>query len=381
VQHVPIYFISEALASSKKYYSEMEKICYDIVMSTRKLQHYFEAHRIRVLTNEPVKNIFRNHDSSGRVGKWAMDLSEHVIDFEKRSAKKSQVLAYFIADWMEPSNCTEGGPADTPWLVYCDGAWGASGVGAAAILKSPSGIKLRSAARLQFKAKTEKCSNNIAEYEAVLLGLHKLRVVGVQCCTLKTDSKIISQIEKECIVWDETLERYLHVVRRMDTFFKGFTLKHIERPKKTKADELAKVAARKAELPPDVFFQVIKDPSVKTVEPEPRMINIVQGEDWRAQILAYLHHHYEPNSTAELNRMQQRVKAYQIIEDDLYKTSATRPLFCCVSKSEGKELLAQIHSCLCGGHIGARALMAKVFRQGFYWPSLFNNASKLVKTC
>jgi hypothetical protein len=51
LHQVPIYFVSEALAGSKKYYSEMEKICYAIVMSTRKLQHYFEVHRVRVLTN------------------------------------------------------------------------------------------------------------------------------------------------------------------------------------------------------------------------------------------------------------------------------------------------------------------------------------------
>jgi hypothetical protein len=57
---VPIYFISEALAGSKKYYSEMEKICYAVVMSTRKLRHYFDAHGVRVLTNQPLNDIFRN---------------------------------------------------------------------------------------------------------------------------------------------------------------------------------------------------------------------------------------------------------------------------------------------------------------------------------
>jgi hypothetical protein len=36
-----VYFMSEALASSKRYYSQMEKICYDVVMSARKLHHYF----------------------------------------------------------------------------------------------------------------------------------------------------------------------------------------------------------------------------------------------------------------------------------------------------------------------------------------------------
>jgi hypothetical protein len=145
---IPIYFVSEALSGSKKYYSKMKKICYAVVMSARKLWHYFEAHRVRVLMNQPLNDIFGNHDSSGRIGKWAMELSEHVIDFEKRSAITSQVLVDFIADWMKPSSYTEGIFVDTPWQVYCDGAWGVSGAGAAAILKSPSGIKLRYAAQL-----------------------------------------------------------------------------------------------------------------------------------------------------------------------------------------------------------------------------------------
>jgi ribonuclease HI len=72
---------------------------------------------------------------------------------------------------MEPSNYTEGPVIDTPWQVYYNGAWGVFGVGAATILISPSGIKLRYATHLQFTAEMNKCSNNIAEYEAVLLGL------------------------------------------------------------------------------------------------------------------------------------------------------------------------------------------------------------------
>jgi hypothetical protein len=44
MQQVPIYFVSEAFAGSEKYYPEMEKICYAVVMSARKLRHYFKAH-------------------------------------------------------------------------------------------------------------------------------------------------------------------------------------------------------------------------------------------------------------------------------------------------------------------------------------------------
>jgi hypothetical protein len=75
------------------------------------------------------------------------------------------------------------------------------------------------------------------------------------------------------------LERYLATIRRMENHFEGFIVKHIERTKNIEVDELAKAASRKKVLPPNVFFQVIKDPSVKIVEPEPRVVNTIQGED------------------------------------------------------------------------------------------------------
>jgi hypothetical protein len=52
-----------------------------------------------------------------------------------------------------------------------------------------------------------------------------------------------------------------------------------------------------------------------------------------------------------------------------------------LSRDEGNELLAQTHSGLCGGHIGSRAVAAKVSRQGFYCPSIIDDASNLVTTC
>jgi ribonuclease HI len=164
--------------------------------------------------------------------------------------------------------------------VYCDGAWGSIGAGVAPVLISPSRIKLRYAVRLQFIRETDKCTNTIAKYEAMLLGLCKLRAMVVQSYILKPDYKVIAgQIEKECIARDVTLERYLALVSRMENYFRGFSVEHIKRAKNTEADELAKVAARKTTLPPDVFFQTLKDSSVKTVEPEPRTVNAIQGED------------------------------------------------------------------------------------------------------
>jgi hypothetical protein len=54
---------------------------------------------------------------------------------------------------------------------------------------------------------------------------------------------------------------------------------------------------------------------------------------------------------------------------------------CSKEQDEGKSLLAKIHVGVCGGHIGSGALTAKVFRQGFYWPSIIDDVSKVVTTC
>jgi hypothetical protein len=183
-QQFPIYFVSEALTGSKKYYSEMEKIGYAVVTSVRNLRHYFEAHTIKVLTNLLLNDIFGNKDSFGRINKSAMELSEHVVDFEKCSIINSQILADFIVEWIESSSQTEGVVQESPWLVYCDGAWGNARAGAAVVLISPSGIKLCYTAGLQFTNEVDKCT--------ILLGLHKLRAISAQTCVLCIDSRVAS---------------------------------------------------------------------------------------------------------------------------------------------------------------------------------------------
>ncbi|WP_428025508.1 hypothetical protein, partial [Arcobacter sp.] len=106
-----------------------------------------------------------------------MELSEHVLDFEKRSAIKSQFLVDFIADWTEPTSYTEGPIPESPWHIYYDRAWGNANAGAVTFLISPLGINLRYTTQLQFTKETNKCTNNIAEYLAVLLGFCKQQAI------------------------------------------------------------------------------------------------------------------------------------------------------------------------------------------------------------
>jgi hypothetical protein len=124
----------------------------------------------------------------------------------------------------------------------------------------------------------------------------------------------------------------------MKNYFRGFLVEHVDRNKNAKAKELGKVAARKTTPPLYVFFQTIKDSLVKVIESEPRMVNMIQGEDWRGPIIAYLHHHYKPDNKTVLLRMQQRARAYEVIGNDLYKTTVTGPLLHYLGKAEGRVI-------------------------------------------
>jgi hypothetical protein len=64
LKQIPVYFASQALSGSKIFYSELEKIAYVVVMAARKLRHYFEGHRIRVIMNQPLNDLFANIEPS-----------------------------------------------------------------------------------------------------------------------------------------------------------------------------------------------------------------------------------------------------------------------------------------------------------------------------
>jgi hypothetical protein len=96
--------------------------------------------------------------------------------------------------------------------------------------------------------------------------------------------------------------------------------------------------------------------------------------------MAYLRHYYKPDNIVEQTRMQERAQLYQIVNNELYKIYVSSPLLRCVSKTEGQQILSEVHTGVCGGHIGARALAAKTLWQGFYYLAMIDDAAKLVST-
>jgi ribonuclease HI len=368
---------------------ELEKIAYAVVMASRKLRHYFEAFKVRVTSDRGLGELFRNLEASVRIAKWVVELSEYHITFEPRTAIKSQVLTDFIIDWTGSARQQEE-PSEKVWTIHCDGAWCHAGAGVAAIITSPTGVKHRYAARLSFALESDRCTNNIAEYEAVILGLRKLKALSVTTCIINTDSKVVAgQVEKDYSAKDPALMQCLTAVRSLEKQFKGFTLQHVDHARNEEADTLAKAAARCEALPSDVFYHVIGTPAVRnpeglqiTTDAEGnRIVNPIMTEDWRAPITLFLQGYHHPGDVNEAKRLKHRSRDFTLIEGHLYKKGISQLMLKCVTKTEGLQILREVHSGTCGSHSRPRALTTKVIRQGFYWPTIICVANRVTRSC
>ena len=93
-------------------YLPLEKAILAVVHATRKLSHYFQAHTVVVLTQLPLKSIFRSADYTGRVAKWGIILGAFDIKYMLRTSIKRQVLADLVtkfAEYLEEMNVEKYG--------------------------------------------------------------------------------------------------------------------------------------------------------------------------------------------------------------------------------------------------------------------------------
>jgi hypothetical protein len=87
-QH-PVFFICEVLGPSKIRYPQVQKLLYVIVITAHKLSHYFEEHKVVVVTGFLIGDILYNREAMRRIVKWACELGAHDIEFQPRTMIKT----------------------------------------------------------------------------------------------------------------------------------------------------------------------------------------------------------------------------------------------------------------------------------------------------
>ena len=215
--------MSKSLYEAEVRYLPLEKAILAIVLGTRKLPHYFQAHTVVVLTQLPLKTILRSADYTGRVAKWGTILRAFDIKYMSHTSIKGQVLANFVAEFTEPQieelssvrNMDEKLVGTISqyylptWEVYVDGASNQKGSRVGLVLISPEKVIIENSLRLNFSA-----TNNETEYEALLIGMAMVQRIGGKSIKLLLNSRlVVGQVKGEFEAKDEKMQGYLSQVK------------------------------------------------------------------------------------------------------------------------------------------------------------------------
>jgi ribonuclease HI len=236
-----------------------------------------------------------------------------------RKAIKSQVLADFVAEWVDTQ--LPAAPIQPElWTMFFDGSLMKTGAGMGLLFISPLGKHLRYVLRLHFPA-----SNNVAEYEALVNGLRIAIELGVRRLDARGDSQlVIDQVMKNSHCRDPKMEACCDKVRRLEDKFYGLELNHVARRYNETEDELAKIASGRTTVPPNVFSRDLHQPSVKTDDmPEPEKASalteapsaaesealrveeerngVPPNRNWQTPYLQYLHQGELPSTKPRLD--------------------------------------------------------------------------------
>ncbi|XP_068474789.1 uncharacterized protein [Phaseolus vulgaris] len=190
------------------------------------------------MTDLPVQKVLQKPDVTGRMVRWAVELSEFDIQYEPRGSIKGQVYADFVAEF-SPGAAPQEVERDSQWMLSVDGSSNQQGSGAGIVLEGPNGVLIEQALRFAFKV-----SNNQAEYETLIAGMLLAKEMGTQSLLAKSDSQLVTgQVTGEYQAKDPQMAAYLRYVQVLKGDFAAFELVHVPREQNACADLLAKLAS------------------------------------------------------------------------------------------------------------------------------------------
>ncbi|XP_074324316.1 uncharacterized protein LOC141661230 [Apium graveolens] len=321
----PVYYVSKVLHEAELNYSTTEKYALALITASRKLRPYFQAHKIEVLTDQPLRNILHSLKASGRIIKWAIELGEFDIKYKPRTAIKDQTLADFVVE------CTINNKK--------------FGGGGQEILDFPT-------------------ANNEAKYEALIADLGLAKAVSAKNLKVCRDSRlVVAQVNGEFEVKDETMAKYLRVIKGILTQFDELPkwyAEHVPREENTIADALSQSASSEIEnYLRSIYFQVLKTPTIHVI----KLIALVGVTScWIDPIKTHLETRWLSDDAREAPKLSVRAWRYSLIEGLLYKRSFVIPYIKCLRPLEADEVLKEAYEGICGQHLGCQR-QAPIVRQ------------------
>ena len=188
---------------------------------------------------------------------------------------------------------------------------------------------------------TDTCSNNVAEYNALLIGLQLAYEMGVRYLEAYGDSKlIVNQVKGEYEIRHEDLVLYYHVVIKMANSFDGFYISHVSQSQNTKADALAALVATLAALvatlalPIDTIYHftvatrrlVCPKHVLETNEVHVTSIGF-KPRDWRFSLIDYALHDILPDDLKEVASIRRSSLRFYYDPIEKYSTVAHMTVF------------------------------------------------------
>ncbi|XP_024016193.1 uncharacterized protein LOC112089676 [Eutrema salsugineum] len=395
----PIFYISQTLTDAETRYPQIEKVALAVVVSARKLRPYFQSHSIVVLATLPLRSILHSPSQSGRLAKWAIELSEYDIEYQNRSSAKSQVLADFLIEL--PAEAINEPTLDEVWVLHVNSSSSKHGSGIGIRLTSPNGEILEQSFRLNFHA-----SNNEAEYEALIAGIRLAQGIGVRKIRTFCDSQLVAcQFNGEYEAKDGRMGAYLKVVRELVQKFDEFELTRIPQGENTSADALAAlVSTSDPDLRRTIPVEFIERPSIEEVEGV-RLINPPEQEpeddeafpmhedtspaepeygcdkEWLGAIRMYIADGEVPTDKWEARKLKAQAARYVLVDGEVFKWRFSGPLMTCVEGPKARKIMHEVHSGACGNHSNGRSLAIKIKRHGYFWPTMIKDCEKFTAKC
>ncbi|GKB68149.1 reverse transcriptase domain-containing protein, partial [Tanacetum coccineum] len=314
-----------------------------------------------------------------KLAKYAVELGAYNITFMPCNVVKGQVLADFLTEAPEgeredlyfqmPEVPLEEDDTKS-WTLFTDGAFSPKGSGTGLVLIGPNDIEYTYALHLTFPS-----TNNEAGYEALLARLRIARQMNISNIEVKVDSKLVaSQINENYEASKDSMIKYLAKAKEYVSRFKSFSIENIPRNMNQKADVLSKLASVASNhLTKEVLVEVLNERSTKSREVH--TIVEEEGDNWMTPIIQCLEGIW-PKDKKEARCLRAKIGQYTMESGVLFKKGYLVPMLRCVGLLQANYVIREIHMRSCGMHVGPRAVVRKAFRQGYYWPTMHEDAKK-----